>query len=500
MRRCLPRLIALALALSTPLATADGDDAGRRDAWDAVFIDGQKVGHIHYSVTPVTAADGRELVRVQVESTLNLKRLDDTVVISTRYGTIETVDGQVLRLDSRSLVGPNETRIFGDAKDEVMPLTLVAGGQRRQLNVPWPEDVRGPYGPEMSLTRMPMAPGQTREVKTFIPDLNQVGLTSLTAREPEEVELGGDAKVRLMPVDSEVRGPDGKPLPGMDATFWVDSGGQILKSRTDAFKGIVTYRTTEQGALAPGRGSFDIVKASIVPVGRRLTNPEATRAASYRVDYTGEGTAAEVFPSDARQQVRGGSDGAPILEVRSVGPADSSIGGDAETGPEDLAANPMLNSEDARVVALTRRAIASSGDDPWARASAITLWVADNLVEKNFQTAFATASDVARDLSGDCSEHSVLTAAMCRAAGIPARVVVGLLYVDELGGFGFHMWDEVYINGRWVAVDAALRQTEVDATHLKLNSTDLDGVSPYAQFLDVVRVFDKLRLDPVSVR
>ena len=160
----------------------------------------------------------------------------------------------------------------------------------------------------------------------------------------------------------------------------------------------------------------------------------------------------------------------------------------------------MINSEDAAVVALTRRAIGSAGVDPWSRASAITFWVADNLREKNFETAFATASDVARDLSGDCSEHSVLTAAMCRAAGIPSRVVVGLLYVDALGGFGFHMWNEVHVNGRWVAVDAALRQVEVDATHLKLNTTDLDGVSPYAQFLDVVRVFDKLTLDPLAVR
>ena len=97
---------------------------------------------------------------------------------------------------------------------------------------------------------------------------------------------------------------------------------------------------------------------------------------------------------------------------------------------------------------------------------------------KNFATAFAPASEVARNLSGDCTEHGVLTAAICRAVGIPARVAIGLVYVDHLGGFGFHMWNEVYVNRRWVAIDAAFDQTEVDAVHIKLSDTSLDGVSP----------------------
>lgn len=470
-----------------------------REAWDAVFIAGRKVGHIHLQVEPVTAGDGRELLRIQVDSKLTLKRLDNQVVIATRYGTIETYEGQVLRLDARSLAGPNETRVSGDVQNGIMPLTLTAGGRQTRVELPWPDDVRGPYGPELSLARSPMKPGDRREIKTFIPDLNQIGLTTLNARQVEPVELGGGTTVELLRVDAQVKGPDGKVLPGMDSSYWVDSGGQILTSRTDAFGGIVTYRTTREGALAPGTGGFDIVKATIVKVGRRITNPGNVRAATYRVDLTGDTPPEEVFPTDDRQAIRRAGDGSVLLDVRTVGPL-ANPADDTPATPEDLAANPMINSEDSQVVTLAQRALANVGPDPWERAQAITRWVADNVREKNFETAFATARDVARDLSGDCSEHSVLTAAMCRASGIPARIAVGLLYVDELGGFGFHMWNEVHINGRWVAVDAALRQTEVDATHLKLNATSLDGVSPYAQFLDVVRVFDKLTLDPIQVQ
>ena len=89
---------------------------------------------------------------------------------------------------------------------------------------------------------------------------------------------------------------------------------------------------------------------------------------------------------------------------------------------------------------------------------------------------------------------------MCRSAGVPARVVVGLVYADNLGGFGFHLWNEVYVNRRWVAIDATFEQDTVDAVHIKLADASLDGVSPFEAFLPVVRVLGKMTLDPIEVR
>ena len=70
--------------------------------------------------------------------------------------------------------------------------------------------------------------------------------------------------------------------------------------------------------------------------------------------------------------------------------------------------------------------------DPWEKANAINHWVYRNIRDKNFKVAFAAAGEVARNLSGDCTEHAVLAAAMCRAVGVPSRVVVGLVYVENL--------------------------------------------------------------------
>ena len=55
-------------------------------------------------------------------------------------------------------------------------------------------------------------------------------------------------------------------------------------------------------------------------------------------------------------------------------------------------------------------------------------------------------------------------------------MVVGLIYADNLGGFGFHLWNEVYVNRRWVALDAAFDQSAVDAVHIKLTDSNPSAV------------------------
>ena len=56
------------------------------------------------------------------------------------------------------------------------------------------------------------------------------------------------------------------------------------------------------------------------------------------------------------------------------------------------------------------------------------------------------------------------------------------------------------MNQRWVAIDAAFDQSTVDAVHIKLGDTSLDGVSPYEAFLPVVRVLGKMTLEPLEIR
>lgn len=61
---------------------------------------------------------------------------------------------------------------------------------------------------------------------------------------------------------------------------------------------------------------------------------------------------------------------------------------------------------------------------------------------------------------------------MCRAAGIPARVVCGIVYVDTFIGqksvFGGHMWTEVFVDGTWVGLDATRAPNGFGPGHIAL--------------------------------
>lgn len=75
---------------------------------------------------------------------------------------------------------------------------------------------------------------------------------------------------------------------------------------------------------------------------------------------------------------------------------------------------------------------------------------------KSHRHGFAVASQIARNLEGDCTEHAVLVSAMARAQGRPARLVFGVLVLidgDDVQSFG-HAWSEIYDGQRWHIADA----------------------------------------------
>ena len=73
-----------------------------------------------------------------------------------------------------------------------------------------------------------------------------------------------------------------------------------------------------------------------------------------------------------------------------------------------------------------------------------------------------------------------------RAAEIPARVEVGLVYVN--GAFYYHAWVGVYMGGKWISTDPTFRQLIADPTHIKL---EYGGFENQAK---LYKVINKLRI------
>jgi len=164
---------------------------------------------------------------------------------------------------------------------------------------------------------------------------------------------------------------------------------------------------------------------------------------------------------------------------------------------EDLAANNLVQCDDPKIVEISTRA-APPAEDAWTTAVALERFVATTIKKKNFSQAFATASEVAQSLEGDCTEHAVLLAALCRARKIPARVAFGLVYYPPQQGFAYHMWNEVWIADRWIPLDGTLGLGGIGADHIKLGDSNLSNSTGLAAMLPVVHVFGRLELEVIE--
>jgi transglutaminase-like putative cysteine protease len=120
----------------------------------------------------------------------------------------------------------------------------------------------------------------------------------------------------------------------------------------------------------------------------------------------------------------------------------------------------LLSSRYCEVDRISQIASELFGPTPegWQRAIAIRDWVHDH-VRFNYNAArpTKTALDVFTERIGVCRDFQHLAIALTRAMNIPARYATG--YLGDIrvpyGGPGdFSAWYEVYLGGRWWAMDA----------------------------------------------
>ena len=84
---------------------------------------------------------------------------------------------------------------------------------------------------------------------------------------------------------------------------------------------------------------------------------------------------------------------------------------------------------------------------------AIRRWVHTNIkYEHNRSTSSTSAMDTLWSRYGVCRDLSHLAISLCRSVNIPARFVVGYMYL--LYPMDLHAWFEAYLDGKWHTFDA----------------------------------------------
>ena len=148
-----------------------------------------------------------------------------------------------------------------------------------------------------------------------------------------------------------------------------------------------------------------------------------------------------------------------------------------------LAPTPFIESDHPDIVKRVAE-IVSPEDTPLEKVTKIVGWIYDN-IERRPVLSVPSALQTLKSRMGDCNEHAVLMAAMARAAGIPAQIEAGLVYMD--GRFYYHAWNALYLD-RWTTVDALMKQIPADVTHIRFVRGEP------AQQIDLMGIIGAVRL------
>jgi hypothetical protein len=482
----LERVSADVIEVSPPLF-----DPKDRTTWDTCWIGGKKLGYVK-TVVSHENRKAKEIVKIDSLTRLTIQRDQQQTEMSIQVTTHQDTDGRLLDFQSQVVAGSLPSTTEGRVENDKLVIDLLTTGRKKTTSIPWSENYLGPFAVEQSLLGNPMKPGERRSIKMLVPIVNQIATTNLIARDYEPVELRSGI-YRLLRIDTETVLPNSPPMTG---NIWTDREGDTLKTFNHAMHQEI-FRCTEAEALDRTElGRLDLINDMKIPVDRPLQAGEMDRQIQFRIKLTGGDPVAMLVESDSQAVRSLGSDTAEVT-VYALRPGDKSGNENApadQPGLDDIQPNSMIQSKDESVLAMAGEAVGEL-KDPWQIAVALEKYVKEHITEKDFTTGFATAAEVAKSRQGDCTEHAVLLAALARARDIPARVAMGLVYLPRDQAFFYHMWTEVYIDNRWIPLDATIGKGGTGADRLKLAHSNLKGASAYSSFLPVAQVMGRMKIE-----
>lgn len=436
--------------------------------WMEIHLQGRKVGYAHTSVQPL---DGGFLVQEEVFLRLNLLGRENGIFTTTRSVTDLGFGLESFAFEMRS--GVVSFKIRGRAENGRLAVTTGEGRSARSDTVPLSGKPVLGSGMVQSLRGRRPNVGEAFPFSFFDPStLTQKSLVMKAVAEEEVSFEGGTVNALRLETDFW-----GRPL-----VIWLDDEGEVLKE--EGFLGFTLLRSTADRARAGISGGGDLYAMAAVPVKQALSAQRQLKRLRLRINGLDR---AEFDPRHLNEGRQRWVDGVVTIEKEDVPGRGRRLSAAEiqERGLEGwLRPEPGIES-DADEIVRTAHALSGNEDDPVILARRLLSWVYQRL-EKRPVVSFPSALEVLKHRAGDCNEHTALLTALLRARGIPARVCVGLVYME--GAFYYHAWTEAYLAEAWVSMDATMEQMPADATHLKLVEGGLDRQAGLIGLMGVLQI------------
>jgi hypothetical protein len=440
-----------------------------RSSWMRIIANGTQVGYSHTEID-VDEKSPSDHFRIDSEMELELNILSQLQKVYTRMKVSLDILSRLQAFSFTLSSDAYETQITGNrVRSEQFRVTFKTGGQTHTQILTIPDDVIL-YSPMLEQTLGALKPGETRIFKTLDPVSMAISDVMIKADRRETLSLRGrDEEVTVLSADYH----------GMTIWSWINAEGELLRQETplgwkmeaclpeEAF----AYKTKSRDKRQP-----DILASAAAPSDRPL--PEAREVRKLEVLLKG----VDIPPDElttSRQTVLSVETNGIRLLVRALDWPAAADQPDKTAFSNELASTPFIQADDPGI---RQKAAEITKGSPThaAAAKSINAWVFRE-VRKNPAASLPSAAAVLQALEGDCNEHTYLTVALARAAGIPAKVVSGIVYMNN--GFYYHAWAGIYAGGQWIEMDPTFGQPVADATHIALAEGELAGQARLLRYL-----------------
>ena len=418
-----------------------------REVWYEFLFNKRKIGFVR-ATDELTQVNGRPAYHLNRYSMLAVKRQAQTVEISSTTDSWFGLDGTPMRFVTERREGAEARKVEGYRDGQTMVVRMSIGKNLTEKRIPITKDLRLSSSLEVLIAeKLKVGASMTGKVV----DETQGDVLPYSTK-VESVDASGRFAVRqsVGPIEADVTmTPDGEvvsvTLPDMRVS-------QVRTSRAQAVKAVE---------------AVDLFSAALFRMPRPLPERHSMEQLILRLS-SARGETIKAITDDRQKAKQIGK--ASELTIRVQEPPKKSPARPliSDNTKKFLGATDYEPLNDESLRATTERLTAGK-KSVWDAARAINAFVYRHIENKSLARAYASAPEALASKEGDCTEHAVLFSALAKIAGVPTRLVTGLVYVGGAGNvFGYHEWVEIWTGKQWLAMDPTFGQDIADATHIKL--------------------------------
>ena len=483
----------LFVLLLTSISVADWQTI--EDDWYGLTISEAKSGWLH-----ITLEEDGDLLRSTSTQQLELSRGGIVIEIEVVNEFVETKKGKPISVHTMQEAMGQVSESTWKFMDTEIEMTSIAGGTPVTKKMPMPKGDWMTPQVVAQYIKEELAKGvSTIAYQTLSPELGPTVVTFVLTKlsEGERDVMGKTQKITTWKTEN-----DAIPITGIDS---YDSTGKKIETIMNAgFGEMKNTLMTKQAAQSPVGEVPELMVKMFIEPSQKIKSDGSVRKIEM-IAKSKDGTPV-LFPTSGYQTTVANADGSCTVVLDLDQPQIATA--EEMNDPQFLSKTALCDGTDAAVVALAKEAVKNlpSNASTFDRAEAMRKFVYQFITNKGYGNAFASASQVARDPSGDCSEHGVLLCGLLRASGIPSRGVMGVVYISPdlanfgkaNGVFGWHFWTQALVDGKWLDFDATLPE-QFSVGHIASTTSSLQAESVNADMAGIMALIGNTDIEVVKI-